>query len=62
MQTRARDWFNTITNKDRYGLQVKTVSGKWCNVTENGELMLFGTPEERDAQRAVFRKIKAPAV
>lgn len=57
MQTKPYDWFDQKKHKCVYGLQVKHL-GRWMVVGVKGKPLLFETEEERDEERAKWRRVK----
>lgn len=58
MRTRNHDWFDSVKCVPVYGVQAFH-DGKWCNASINGEPIWCDTPEERDEQRARFKRLVA---
>ena len=50
MKTRGSMWFDTVTHKPVYGIQVHH-GGQWINAMDNSGSLLFDTEEDRDAKR-----------
>ena len=57
MLTRNRDYLNKKTLEPEFGFQVFD-EGEWKNVAENGVPCIYKTPEERNAKRAQYRKLR----
>ena len=57
MRTKATEWFNTNTNTPLYGIKV-LCDGKWMNVCEGTEPLLFEKESDRDVKRKELSKVK----
>ena len=53
-RTKKYDWLNSKTCKPKYGFKV-FIGGEWCLAAENNKLLIFDTPEERDAAVKEFK-------
>lgn len=55
MKTRPTEWLDTKAMRPKHGLKVFH-DGRWIDVGKDGSVLLFDTPEERDAKRAELER------